>query len=231
MSSTIIINCYQKKLQVDEKFRIDCSNSFVHPGGHSIQSMTVEVEASGDTFTITSDKILDYAYSTAGTKVITVTIVHSDSSLANITKTKTIEVVTAASEKLFSDDPDIISLEPDILSYLPDYKADYKYAHRISQDTIVKWLDENGLVDNAGNKLTAASLVNVEEVRLWSKYLTLSYIFQSLSNAIDDFFSVKSSYYRDLAEKASQRTYISLDMDGDGDVDVKVGLHTGGLFR
>ena len=230
MAGTIIITLYQQKVQQDEKFRIDVTKTFLHPGDANIQSITIVPEDGADTYTVTSDKFLDYAYSTTGTKTITVTLNHTGQG-GSVTKTDTIEVVSEASESLFSVDADLLSHEPDLLSYLPEYKADYRYVHRLAQDTIVKWLDENGLKDSSGNKFTASALVHKEEVQRWSKFLALELVFQSLSNAIDDFFSSKSLYYRDLKEKAMQRTYISLDTDGDGTAEKEFRKFTGNLYR
>ena len=231
MSSTIVINTYQDVVQVDEKFRIDCTRTFLHPGDHNIQSMTVEVEASGDSFDITANQYLDYAYSTAGTKTITVTVVHSGQGHPNVTKTATIEVKTATDEKLFSNDSDLISHEVDILNYLPEYKADYRYAHRLAQETILNDLNERGIRDSNDNRLTAAAIVDVEEVRQWSKYKTLSYIFESLSNAIDDIFADKAARYRDMASSSAGRALVRLDTNSDGTYDTESSITTGELTR
>ena len=230
MSSTIILNTYQDTLQVDEKFRIDCTKTFVHPGGHTIDSMTVEVEGGGDSFTITTDQFLDYAYSTSGTKTITVTVTHSGG-LGNVTKTGTVEVKTAAAEKLFSNDSDLISHEIDILNYLPEYKADYRYAHRLAQETILNDLNERGLRDSSDNRLTAAAIVDIEEVRQWSKFKTLSYIMEGLSNAIDDIFSDKAARYRNMASAAAGRCLLRLDTNSDGTYDTETSITTGDLTR
>lgn len=217
MAGTVIITLYQKKVQIDEKFRIDATKTFLHPGDANIQSITIQPEASGDTYTVTSDKYLDYAYDSAGTKVITVTLNHTGTA-GSVTKTDTIEVVTEASENLFSVDADVISHEPDILNYLPDYKADYRYVHRLAQDRILTTLDERGITDTDGNRLTADAVVDIEECNDWSKFLVLQYIFESLSNAIDDIFHEKALRYREMVNQASNRAFLRLDYDGDGTV-------------
>lgn len=215
MAGTIIVTLYQKKVQISEKFRIDATKTFLHPGDANISSITIQPEDGADTFTVTTDKYLDYAYDSAGTKTITVTLNHTGQG-GSVTKTDTIEVVTEASENLFSSDADIIPHEPDVLNYLPDYKADYKYVHRLSQDRILTYLDERGIVDKDGNKLQASAVKDIEECNDWSKYLALQYIYESLSNAVDDIFHEKSIRYREMAREASNRTYLRLDYDGDG---------------
>lgn len=215
MAGTVIITLYQKKVQVDEKFRIDATKTFLHPGDANIQSITIQPEASGDTYTVTSDKYVDYAYDSAGTKTITVTLTHTGQG-GSVTKTDTIEVVTEASENLFSVDADIISHEPDILNYLPEHKADYRYVHRLAQDRILSVLDERGITDNDGNRIVAADVKDIEECNDWSKFLVLQYIFESLSNAIDDIFHEKALRYREMVKQASNRAFLRLDYDGDG---------------
>lgn len=215
MAGTIIITLYQKKIQIDEKMRIDASRTFLHPGDANISSITIQPETGADTYTVTTDKYLDYAYDSAGTKTITVTLNHTGQG-GSVTKTDTIEVVTEASENLFSVDADIISHEPDILNYLPEYKADYRYVHRLAQDRILTSLDERGITDNDGNRIVAADVKDIEECNDWSKFLALQYIFESLSNAIDDIFHEKAMRYREMARQASNRAFLRLDYDGDG---------------
>lgn len=224
-----IIGSLPAKVQIGEKFRLDLSRTYVHVSEHSLHTMVISVE--GTEYEILSEKYFDYDFGTTGSKTLSVTVSTSGQGHPETTKDFAIEVISESDENLFSKDSDITSYEPDILSYLPDGKGDYKYVHRVSQDTIVKWLDENGLKDQDGNKFTASALVHKEEVNRWSKFLTLELIFQSLSNAIDDFFHSKSIYYRDLKEQASQRTYISLDTNGDGEVNKEFRKYTGNLYR
>ena len=232
MAGTVIITLYQKKVQIDEKFRIDATKTFLHPGDANIQSITIEPEDGADTYTVTSDKYLDYAYSTTGTKTITVTLNHTGLG-GSVTKTDTIEVVSEADENLFSEDADIIAHEPDILNYLPTYKADYKYVHRLAQDRIITILDERGITDTDGNRLTAADVKDTEECNDWSKFLALQYIFESLSNAIDDIFHEKSLRYREMVKQASNRAFLRFDYDGDGTLEdsERASAVTGRLYR
>ena len=228
MSGTIILNLYESKLQPDEVFRIDCSKTFMHPGGETLTSITIQPEDAGTTFTVTTDKFLDYAYSTTGTKTITVTLNHSGGS---ITKTGTVTVVSAADEKLFSKDSDLISHEPDIIDYLPGHKSDYRYKHRLAQDRILAKLDEMGIHDDEGDKLTIADVTDVEEFRQLSKFMVLRMIFESLSNQVGDIFFEKSRRYSDFERDALNRVKIRMDLDNDGTADDKVRNLTRGLFR
>lgn len=230
MAGTIIITLYQQKVQVDEKFRIDATKTFLHPGDANIQSITIVPEDGADTYTVTSDKYLDYAYDSAGTKTITVTLNHTGQG-GSVTKTDTIEVVSEADEKLFSVDSDLISHEPQILEYLPSYKSDYRYVHRLAQSMILAKLDEMGIHDDEGEKLTIDDVIDITEFKQLSKYMSLRLVFESLSNQVDDIFHHKYRRYYDFEQDAWNRVKIRMDLDNDGTSDDKVRNLTRGMFR
>lgn len=231
MSGTVIITLYQKKVQISEKVRIDVSKTFAH-SGRTISSIVVKPVSEGsDSFDVTSDGYLDIAYDSAGEKTIHVTLTLDNAE--TVALAKTITVVAEATENLFSSDPDLIGHEPDILNYLPTMFSDYRYVHRLSQDRILTNLDERGVTDNDGNRIVAADVKDVEECNDWSKFLTLQYIFESLSNAIDDIFHEKAMRYRELARQASSRAFLRLDYDGDGTLESaeRASASSGRLFR
>ena len=107
MSGTIIITLYQKKVQISEKVRIDVGKTFAH-SGRTISTIVVKPISDGaDSFDVSSDKYLDYAYTTAGTKTIHVTLTLDNGD--TVALAKDIEVVSEATENLFSTDPEIIA--------------------------------------------------------------------------------------------------------------------------
>lgn len=212
--AAVIIGSIPNKVQIGEKFRLDLTRSFVHPGDNNIQSMTATIE--GEEFNIVQDKVVDYAFDSAGEKTIAVEAECGGSGHPTTTKDFTITVVTAASENLFSDDNDILGLEPDLLNYLPEGRAQYIYVHREAQDRILTSLDERGITDNDGNRIVAADVKDIEECNDWSKFLALQYIFESLSNAIDDIWHEKANRYREMVNQAKNRAFLRLDYDGDG---------------
>ena len=231
MSGSIIITLYQKKVQISEKVRIDVGKTVAYTG-RTISSIVIKPISDGDeSFNITSDKYLDYAYTTAGTKTIHVTLTLDDDS--TIALAKDIEVVSEATENLFSADPEIISHEPDIMNYLPEMFSDYRYFHRLAQDRILTILDERGIMDTDGNRIVAADVKDIEECNDWSKFLSLQYIFESLSNSIDDIFHEKSLRYRQMVKQASSRALLRLDYDSDGTLEdsERVSAVTGRLYR
>ena len=216
----------EEKLQINEKTRIDCSRSFVSNEA-AISLMRIKPEDGGTFVTVTTDKYLDWAYETAGTKTVTVEIT-TDGSAHEFTKT--IEVVSEANDYLWSSDADLVQHEPDIMNYVPEGKNAFLNIHRLAQTRILAWLDEKKIWDDDNNKLTAAA-VAAADMAEWSKYLTLQYIFEGLSNSMDDIFHEKGLRYRALAETAASRAVLRLDIDGDGSTDEKVNNFTGLLLR
>ena len=92
-------------------------------------------------------------------------------------------------------------------------------------------LDQRGIVDSSGNKLTAADIYDLEEVKEWSKYLTLSLIYKSVQGEVDDIYGIKSKGYMDMADRQRQRATIRLDLNQDGTVDSRPDLMSGRLVR
>lgn len=231
MSGSVVITLHQKKVQISEKVRIDVSKTFAF-SGRSISTIVVKpVHDGSDSYDVTSAGFLDIAYDSAGTKTIHVTLTLDNG--ATIALAKEITVVSEATENLFSSDPELISHEPDILNYLPEAYCDYRYVHRLAQDRIMSIIDERGITDNDGNRLTAVDVKDIEECNDWSKFLALQYIFESLSNAIDDVFAEKSNRYREMVRQASNRAFLRLDYDGDGTLETteRGSAVTGRLFR
>lgn len=231
MSGTVIITLYQKKVQISEKVRIDVSKTFAY-SGRSISSIVVKPVSEGsDSYDVTSDGYLDIAYDSAGDKTIHVTLTLDNGD--TVALAKNITVVSEATENLFSVDPELISHEPDILNYLPSMFSDYRYIHRLSQDRIMTILDERGITDKDGERMVASDVKDIEECNDWSKFLALQYIFESLSNAIDDIFHEKAMRYREMSKQASNRAFLRLDYDKDGTLETseRGSAVTGKLYR
>ena len=214
MSGSVVIQLHQKKVQISEKVRIDVSKTFAF-SGRSISTIVVKPEHDKDpSYDVTSAGFLDIAYDSAGDKTIHVTLTLDNGD--TIALAKSITVVSEATENLFSSDSELISHEPDIMNYLPEAYCDYRYVHRLTQDRILAILDERGVTDNDGNRIVAADVKDIEECNDWSKFLALQYVFESLSNSIDDIFHEKAMRYRLMVKEASNRAFLRLDYDGDG---------------
>lgn len=211
-------------LQVDDKTRLDGLSTF-SPDGVAITLVEIQPEASAAFFDVTTAKFLDYQYATAGAKVATLRVNTS------FTVTKTITVVTAAVDLLFSGDQELIPHEPDILEFVRAGRNSFLDVHRLSQDRILESLDADGIYDSDGTRLTKDQLFGIADVNDWSKFLTLQFIFEGLSNAIGDIFDQKSLKYREMANAASNRRGIRLDLDIDAVVDFNRDLKSRILIR
>jgi hypothetical protein len=143
------------------------------------------------------------------------------------------KVYTEAGDYLFSNDGDLTAHEPDIMKWVGDGRASFKNVHRRSQKLIIAWLDEKGYVNTYGKKYTKHDIIDLEEVRQWSIFMTLRLIFQGLSNAIDDVFDRKAKMYELNEQSARQRVILRLDSNSDGQVDEVEGvsIYSGSLFR
>lgn len=213
----------EKILQVNDKTRINVSQSFVSPDETGISMIEIDPDGSAVYYDVTSNKYLDWIYQAAGDYTITVRVTSTISNVS--TSTASISVVTEADDKLFSTDQEIKSQEHDILNYLPKGKSSFKFKHRAAQERILSYLDEKRVWDINGNKLTKDAIVNIEEVSDWSKYMVLMMIFEDLSNAVDDVFFEKSLRYRNLMNEARNRAALRLDVNGDGVIETGEGYN------
>ena len=218
-------------VQVGDKIRLDASKSFTTPGEHTITEVEIEPQASAGFYDVTQDRFLDWVYLSGGTKTASLRVGVSGNAHPSVTVTMSITVLTEAEDKLFSKDSDLIGHEPKIYDYLPKEYSSFNHLHRSSQAMILDSLTQRGYEKDVGVPLTKSDIFNVDEVRQWSKFLTLSTIFSASSNEVNDFFSVKAQQYKELAERSAQRAYLTLDTDQDGEPETQVNLTVGRLVR
>lgn len=218
-------------VQVGDKIRLDASKSFTTPGEHTITEVEIEPQASAGFYDVKQEMFLDWVYLSSGSKTASLRVEVSGNVHPSVTVTMNITVLTEAQDKLFSKDSDLIGHESNIYDYLPKGYSSFNHLHRSSQSMIMDSLLQRGYEKNTGEPLTKADLFNIEEVRQWSKFLTLSSIFSSSANEVNDFFSVKAQQYKELAERSAQRAFITLDTDADGEPDTQVNLTVGRLVR
>lgn len=221
-------------VQVGDKTRFNASKSFVSKDNVAITLVEIEPESGSGFVTVTGssykDWYLDWQYSGA-TRTVVVSLRITAGTTTTITKS--ISVVTSASDMLFSSDSDLLAYEPDILKYIPDGRSSYLNVHREAQTKILDWLAEAGVTDVDGNRLTKDRVIDIDEVRSWSKYLTLSLIFSGIYNSVDDVFSDKAKSYASMAKSKADRSKIRLDIDGDGETSLAedVNLQSRDLVR
>lgn len=215
-------------VQAGDKTRIDVEGTFISPDEAAITLIEIQPDASSSYVDVTSTKYLDWAYETEGTKAISVRVTTDG---APTTKADEIICLSESNDRLFSNDNDILSYEVDIYRLLRKGRSSFLDFHRIAQRIILDDLDQKGLTDNNGNRLTKLDVFDIEEVKEWSKYTTLSLIFKSVQSEIDDVYDQKSKMYSDMADRQKTRATIRLDLDNDGTVDTVPNLVSGIMVR
>jgi len=212
----------ESTVQVGDRTRLNASRSFVSTGSDAISKIEIQVEAGADWVDVTQDQFLDWEYETSGVKVAKVRITAG-------VETKelpcSINVITSAQDKLFATDGDLIAAESDIMNYLRAGRNSYKDFHREAQTQMLQSLYQQGYRDSKGNRLTKDAVIDSEQVRPWAKYLALQLIFESISNDVEDVFSMKAEKYKALAVKASSLFELKVDQDGDGDAEDDEVIH------
>jgi hypothetical protein len=192
---------------------VDCSRYYFQSSADSLDTLNVDAAPSfGGYIDITAEKKVVITGEVLGTFTIDSTISSTLSDTGGSTHTYT--VVDKSTLSLFCKDNDLKTIEPDIMNYLPfGYTAWTREIVQANKE-ILDWLFIRGIVKDDGTSYVAADITNIEEVRRWATYLTLTRIFEALSNQVDDVFSVKAKKYSDMAEKLSAMSIINLKQDG-----------------
>lgn len=214
-------------VQVNDKFRISGTKTYISKGEAAIT--VVEIDPGTGTFvTVTGSPIasknwfMDFQHSTVGDKTVAVRVTTDG---APITATKTVTVLSAVDDYLFSKDQDLVAIESDVLKYVPEGRASFKYAHREAQGQILEWLYVNGYKKNDGSRFVKADFIDLLEVNYWSRYLTLRLIFKDLSNQVDDIFDKKSKMYENIEHQWRTKSLLKIDVNGDDTLDVYEGFN------
>lgn len=218
-------------VQVGDQTRLNAGKSIATKDEEQISKVEIEPEGGSGFIDVTDqsprDWFLDWFY-TGITRTVTASV-RITIGVTVTTKTKTISVISAADDKLFSADTDLIALEPEILKYVVDGRSSFLNVHRLAQTKILESLDESGVVDTAGAKLTKAAVVDVSEVKAWSRDLTLHLIFKGLIVSVDDVFMVRSKYYWGEVQSRMARAILRLDLNGDGQLEKSEGVTFGSM--
>lgn len=122
-------------------------------------------------------------------------------------------IATEESDSLLSNDAMLYIDEPDLQEWVEDGRNTFKKYHRLALDEIFNWIYRNGYVNLYLDKFKVNDLYDKEELKLWSKYLTLHIIFSSQNNATNDIFREKAKMYRKLANKHRRTATIRIDTD------------------
>lgn len=202
------------KVFTGDKLRIDVSGSFLAPDlTFATISHEISVDAGVTWYNISAKKNIDWLFTTAGTKTISVRI--STTEPASQVFTKDITVLNLATANLFSTDSDLYIHEPEIDQYRPKKWSSWNMVHLMAQTWIVDFLDEKGIFAEDGSKYTAADIMDKQQVKQLSIYKTLQFIFEGNSNVGGDLFSIKAAEYDKLANAKASRSQLSLDYNKD----------------
>ena len=118
--------------------------------------------------------------------------------------------------KVFSKDDDLIEEYPSIIKFLPEGKESFIAFHQSARKDIVQAFRNKGRLNS--RLLTQYDILESEEVRAASKYLTLSKIFSWLSDARDDNWAKKAEeFYQDYSNFINLAV-VTIDENNDGKV-------------
>jgi hypothetical protein len=132
---------------------------------------------------------------------------------------------------VYSDDQDLKDEVPEIMNWAASTETTYILRHQSARDDIVQSIRNKGQFKQSNStglplQIEPFDLLDIEEVRQWSKYLALSKIFENLSKDKDDIYMARSKMYSDRARDAGKLYYASLDLDDDGVTDLEERLGT-----
>jgi hypothetical protein len=173
-----------------------------------------------------------------GLKKITLAVTTSDG--ADPTPVETTEtsifyqkVYTVFGDSLFSSDSDLQVHESNILNWVKEGRASFLDAHRRTQETVLNWIYNQGHTDINGERLTKYDILDLEDVRLWSVFETLRYLFISFQNSNDDVHKEKANEYEKEMLAARNQAMLKLDKNKNKKVDKqeKVNTWSGDLLR
>lgn len=207
----------ESMVAVNDKTRIDISKSFISGLEPTIENFFI-IPETGEEIDVTETMYLDWVYDT--NTAYTVIVKAVDDLAVEYTKEATITVLSETEDNLFSNDSDIIALETDILQWVQDGRDSFLDKHREAQKEILNELDAVRIWKDNGERYVAGDIVDIQEFKDWSKYVTLRIIFEGISNAIDDVFSVKATKYESHAVQAKKRATFRLDGNSDGTNDI-----------
>jgi len=215
-------------VQIDDMTRIDATSSFVSPNEAAITLVEIEPEAGSGFIDVTTDKYLDWVYDTAGDKVASVRITTDG---APVTKTYSLSVLSVADDRLFSNDSDIVSHENDLFRFLREGRVSFIDIHRVAQSLILDYLDQTNVTNIDGSRVEKDDIYEIKEVKEWSKFLTLSLMFESVANEVEDIFSVKARKYRNMAKEVSARASVKIGDSANAKPDQNLDLRSARIVR
>jgi hypothetical protein len=204
-------------IQTQDKTRFDATKSYITVDEAAITLVEIQPNNALGFIDVTGngpeDWFLDYQFTTVGSVSATVRITTDG---APVTYSRSGVTLLPTEDALFSTDKDLIDHEDDIMDYVRDGRNSFIDKHRLAQDTILDELNDANIRDSSGNRLTKAAILDVKEVKEWSKYYVLMTIFDSQSNVVGDIFDEKARMYEGKMLRAQSNGFLRLDRNGDG---------------
>ena len=207
-------------VQVSDKVRINATKTDVSKDEAAISLVEIDpgdgsgyIDVTGNVPINSKNWFLDYEYATDGDYTILVQVTTDGPPSST---SYDVSVITAAEDRLFSSDQDLILEESEILRWVPDGRASFKYVHRSVQNLILEWLYRAGYTKYEQAKYTKADIIDISEVSLWSRYWVLALIYKDNSNKVAGALNDKQAQYESLRDQWSQKSILRLDYNGDG---------------
>jgi hypothetical protein len=160
-----------------------------------------------------SEWFLDWQYTASQVGPINVMVRITTDGEGVIFASPGLQVVTPATDLLWSSDQDLVLHEPDVLKWVPEGRSSFLNVHRKSQTAILEWLDAIRIHRSDGSRLMKQDLLVTTDVKELSTYYTLHFIYRGLQNKPDDVFALKAQDYMDLVLETKGRGRIQADMD------------------
>ncbi len=141
---------------------------------------------------------------------------------------------------VYSDDQDLKSEVPEILRHIYSGETTYILRHQAARDDIIQDIRNSGkykqnATDGLVYQVDVWDILDIEEVKQWSKYLALSKIYYNIFTEENDAYHLRAKYFENKAKDAAKLYYATLDLDDDGikDIDERLGTNfsSGRLVR
>lgn len=209
-------------IQVNDKMRLDASETFATPDEGEITNVEFSFDGGSNYIDVFNDYpekwFLDYAFDTAGDKTIKLKITTEQNSL-EVDYTTT--VITENEDKLFSTDEMLYGHEVELKKLKPKGRNSYKYAHRVAQNKIIRYLDGEGITFQSGKPFAKEDLYENEYIQEFSKYQTLVLIFEDLVVRVGDVYREKVNKYTTHLVQAVKNAKLRLDFDDNDEIGEK----------
>jgi hypothetical protein len=209
---------HEKIIQIGDKTRFNAKESFV-TGSSVVSDVLIDAgEGYISVFSQNKDNwFLDWAFDTEGTKEIKLKIELEDESEKEVSFF--IDCLTEEKDALFSSDSQLFAWENELQYQFPQGKNSFKYAHRNSQNMIIRYLDGEGIRKKDGSPFSKQELAENVYISEWSAYQTIINLLEDQRITDSDIFNEKKKSYMARLIDAKKNAAIRLDYDDNGEIE------------